>query len=47
MNIFYSEEDSQFYTIPDGDVATPEQIKQYYENKINEIKIEIPIRYNK
>lgn len=45
MNIFYSEEDGQFYTIPDGDIATPEQIKQYYENKINEI--EIPIKYNK
>ena len=42
MEIFYSEEDKQFYTIPDGDIAKPEQIKQYYDNKI---KIPIPIKF--
>lgn len=41
--IFYSEEDKQFYTIPDGDVATAEQIKQYYEDKYHKVMVEIPI----
>lgn len=35
MNIFWSDEDQKFYTIPDGDEATPSQIKEYYEKKIN------------
>jgi len=33
MQIIYSEEDQKFYTIPDGDVATYQQIKEYYENE--------------
>lgn len=33
MQIIYSEEDQKFYTIPDGDIATHQQIKEYYENE--------------
>ena len=33
MEIFYNEEDQKFYTIPDGDIATHQQIKEYYENE--------------
>ena len=39
MEIFYNEEDQKFYTIPDGDVATHHQIKQYFENKMKQIPI--------
>ena len=34
MDIFWSNESQEFYTIPDGDVATPKQIKEYYENRL-------------
>lgn len=34
MELFWSEEDQQFYKIPDGDIATPKEIKEYYERKI-------------
>lgn len=34
MNIFWSDEDQKFYTIPDGDEATDKQIKEYYEQKL-------------
>lgn len=34
MDIFWSSEDQEFYTIPDGDIATSLQIKEYYENKL-------------
>lgn len=43
--IYWSEEDQNFYTIPDGDKATPKQIKDYYENIIEQVAIEIPINY--
>lgn len=33
VEIFWDEESKTFYTIPDGDVATPEQIKEYYEKR--------------
>jgi len=33
MEIFYNDEDQKFYTIPDGDIATYQQIKEYYENE--------------
>lgn len=33
MEIFLNNEDKQFYIIPDGDIATHQQIKEYYENK--------------
>lgn len=33
MEIFYNEEDQQFYTIPDGDIATHKQIRDYYKTK--------------
>ena len=32
MDIFWSNDSQKFYTIPDGDEATPKQIKEYYEN---------------
>ena len=32
-NVFWSIEDQKFYTIPDGDEATHQQIKEYYESK--------------
>ena len=40
MEIFWGDEDQRFITIPDGDVATHKQIKDYYENKYG-IKVEI------
>ena len=33
MKIFYNDKDQKFYTIPDGDIATHQQIKEYYENE--------------
>lgn len=33
VDIFCSNDDQCFYTYPDGDIATPKQIKDYYENK--------------
>lgn len=34
-NVFWSIEDQKFYTIPDGDEATHQQIKEYFESKYN------------
>lgn len=39
IQIIYNEEDQKFYTIPDGDIATHQQIKKYFENKIKQIPI--------
>ena len=43
MEIFWSEESQEFITIPDGDTATPREIKNYYENN-KEIEVEIKWR---
>lgn len=32
MDLFYSEEDKKFHTYPDGDIATHEEIRRYYQN---------------
>lgn len=45
MEIFYNKEDQQFYTIPDGDIATHQQIEEYYKKRLNEIEIKIPIKF--
>lgn len=39
MEIIYNREDQKFFTIPDGDVATHEQIKEYFDNKLKQIPI--------
>ena len=41
MNLFWSDEDQKFYTIPDGDIATHKQVKEYYEDVINNKEVEI------
>lgn len=33
IQIIYNKEDQKFYTIPDEDTATHQQIKEYYENE--------------
>lgn len=40
MEIVWSDENQEFITIPDGDIATHKEIKDYYENK-KEIEVEI------
>ena len=37
-NIFWSEEDKRFKTIPDGDLASHAEIKKAFDQEINEIK---------
>lgn len=37
-NIFWSEEDKKFKTIPDGDLASHAEIKRAFDQEINEIK---------
>lgn len=34
MSVYWSEENQEFYTTPDGDKATHKQIKEYYEHKM-------------
>ena len=38
MEIFWSDEDQKFYTIPDGDVATHKEIKEYFMQNRNLIE---------
>lgn len=33
MELIWSEEDRLYFTIPDGDIATHEQIHKYYNTK--------------
>ena len=33
-DIVWSNDDQKFIIIPDGDTATPQQVKEYYENKM-------------
>ena len=47
VQIIYNIEDQKFYTIPDGDVATHQQIKEYFENKINTYLDLKDVIYNK
>ena len=37
-NIFWSEEDKRFKTIPDGDLASHAEIKKAFDQEINGIK---------
>ena len=37
-NIFWSEEDERFKTIPDGDLASHAEIKKAFDQEINGIK---------
>lgn len=39
MEIFWSNDDQAFHTIPDGDKATHQEIKKYYENKLRNMPI--------
>ena len=34
IDLIWSNDDQKFITIPDGDITTPQQIKEYYENKM-------------
>lgn len=43
MEIIWSDENQEFITIPDGDIATHKEIKDYYEKK-KEIEVEIKWR---
>lgn len=45
MEIFYNEEDQKFHTIPDGDIATHQQINEYFKTKINNIESKIPVKF--
>ena len=33
INIFWSNDDQAYITIPDGSIATHQQIKEYFENR--------------
>ena len=41
MNLFWSDEDQKFYTIPYEDIASYKQLKEYYKDVINNKEVEI------
>lgn len=39
MEIYWSDEDQTYFTIPDGDIATHKQIHDYYNKETIETKL--------
>ena len=40
MELIYDEEEQLYFTVPDGDIATHKQVKEYYEDVINNKEVE-------
>lgn len=46
MDIVYLQEDKKFITIPDGDVATHEQIRDFFYQREQQMKATPPSSFN-